>query len=172
MTNKQKVFIEEYLKTFNATDAARRAGYSARTARQIGRENLTKPYILEAVQARIAEIQLDTDEALTILAAIARGDVGEFIQIGSDGAFTFDLESAKDRGLTRLIKEIEQRTVTTKAGGAEQKTVTTKLKLHDPQAAIEKVLRVKGKIKDPAGVNIQKAYVSISPDDWDQITDD
>ena len=43
LSTKQQVFVEEYLRSLNATEAARRAGYSAKTARSIGSENLTKP---------------------------------------------------------------------------------------------------------------------------------
>lgn len=50
MTPKQKLFILEYLKDLNATQAAIRAGYSQRTAKSVGCENLTKPYIQEAIQ--------------------------------------------------------------------------------------------------------------------------
>lgn len=46
MTTKEITFAENYLCTFNATEAAMKAGYSDRTARQIGYENLTKPYIV------------------------------------------------------------------------------------------------------------------------------
>lgn len=45
MTTKELSFVENYLCTFNAADAAKAAGYSERSARQIGYENLTKPYI-------------------------------------------------------------------------------------------------------------------------------
>lgn len=42
---KQKKFCEEYVISGNATEAAKRAGYSEKTARSVGAENLTKPYI-------------------------------------------------------------------------------------------------------------------------------
>lgn len=50
LTFKQQRFVEEYLLDLNATQAAIRAGYSERTARQIGEENLSKPDIAEAIQ--------------------------------------------------------------------------------------------------------------------------
>jgi phage terminase small subunit len=43
MKSKEISFTENYLTTFNATDAAKSAGYSERSARQIGYENLRKP---------------------------------------------------------------------------------------------------------------------------------
>lgn len=51
LTPKQALFVQEYLIDLNATQAAIRAGYSARTAKSIGQENLTKPAIAEAIAA-------------------------------------------------------------------------------------------------------------------------
>ena len=50
MTEKQKLFCEEYLIDLNATQAALRAGYSEKTAYSIGNENLKKPEIQEYIQ--------------------------------------------------------------------------------------------------------------------------
>ncbi len=50
LTPKQERFIKEYLIDLNATQAAIRAGYSKKTARFIGAENLTKPNIQRAIQ--------------------------------------------------------------------------------------------------------------------------
>lgn len=50
LTDKQQRFVEEYLIDLNATQAAIRAGYSEKTAQQMGAENLSKPVIAEAIQ--------------------------------------------------------------------------------------------------------------------------
>lgn len=50
MTDKQLLFCEEYLKDFNATQAAIRAGYSAKTAYSIANENLKKPEIRNYIE--------------------------------------------------------------------------------------------------------------------------
>jgi len=55
MTPKQEAFIREYLIDLNATAAAERAGYSAKTAYSIGQENLNKPEIAAAIQAAMNE---------------------------------------------------------------------------------------------------------------------
>lgn len=52
LNNRQLRFIEEYSISHSAADAARKAGYSEKTARSIGHELLTKPDILEAIRAR------------------------------------------------------------------------------------------------------------------------
>ena len=47
MSEKQKAFCDYYITTMNAAEAARQAGYAEKSARMIGSENLTKPYIKE-----------------------------------------------------------------------------------------------------------------------------
>ncbi len=54
-TKKQRVFMIEYLKRFNGTDAARRAGYSRRCAHQQAYENLRKPKIRQAIDKGLDE---------------------------------------------------------------------------------------------------------------------
>lgn len=55
LTDKQRKFCDEYLIDLNATQAAIRAGYSEKTAKEIGCENLTKPNIQEYLQKRKAD---------------------------------------------------------------------------------------------------------------------
>ena len=55
LSEKQKQFCQEYIIDFNSTQAAIRAGYSEKTARSIGSENLTKPDIQEYLQILIQE---------------------------------------------------------------------------------------------------------------------
>lgn len=52
LTEKQQRFVDEYMKDGNATQAAIRAGYSEKTAYQIGHENLRKHDIAQALKAR------------------------------------------------------------------------------------------------------------------------
>jgi phage terminase small subunit len=78
MTPKQKLFAREYLVDLNATQAAIRAGYSKKTARQTGTENLSKPVIAERIQElmdeRAERVKYTSDQALSDLAAIIRFD--------------------------------------------------------------------------------------------------
>lgn len=77
MTPKQKLFCDEYLIDLNATQAAIRSGYSKKTARKIGQENLTKPVIKQYIAQRMAEKEseliADQDEVLKYLTAVMRG---------------------------------------------------------------------------------------------------
>ena len=65
---KQRRFVEEFLIDFNATQAAIRAGYSKKTARVIGPENLSKPAIADAVAEgvkKLSERAMVASDALT-----------------------------------------------------------------------------------------------------------
>ena len=64
LTPKQQRFVEEYLIDLNATQAAIRAGYSEKTAKSIGQENLTKPDIAKAIQE--AQESLSNKTQLTV----------------------------------------------------------------------------------------------------------
>lgn len=56
LTPKQQTFVAEYVICRNGAEAARRANYKERSARQIAAENMTKPVILEAIAAKEAEL--------------------------------------------------------------------------------------------------------------------
>lgn len=85
MTDKQKRFCDEYLIDLNATQAAIRAGYSKKTARQIGTENLAKPYIRKYIENRMkekeAELVADQDEVMRYLTAVMRREKREHIVV-------------------------------------------------------------------------------------------
>ena len=79
LTKRQQAFVEHYLANgFNATKAAKDAGYSEKTAYSIGSENLRKPEIASHVRARMKALTMSADEALYRLSAMARGDLGGF----------------------------------------------------------------------------------------------
>ena len=56
LTLKQEKFVHNYVKTGNATQSAIKAGYSPKTAYSIGSENLSKPEIENAIEAKTAKI--------------------------------------------------------------------------------------------------------------------
>lgn len=68
LTPKQERFCEEYLIDLNATQAAIRAGYSKKTAKQQGTENLAKPAIAAVIEQLKAErsrrTRIDADEVM------------------------------------------------------------------------------------------------------------
>lgn len=78
MTEKQKRFCDEYLIDCNATQAAIRAGYSARTAQRTGSENLSKPVIKTYIDEKLAEIKsqkiAEATEVMEYLTSVMRGE--------------------------------------------------------------------------------------------------
>jgi len=74
LTKKQRRFCEEFLLDLNATRAAKRAGYSERSAYSIGEENLRKPeiqkYIRRSVEQRNIRTRISCDRVLEELAKI------------------------------------------------------------------------------------------------------
>lgn len=85
LTAKQQRFCDEYLTDLNATQAAIRAGYSAKTAKQIGQENLTKPDIREYIDKRMSEkeeaLVAKQDEVMKYLTAVMRREMVENIVV-------------------------------------------------------------------------------------------
>lgn len=81
LTPKQQRFVDEYLKDLNATRAAVRAGYSARTADRIAHETLRRPAVAKAVERAKAEraerVRVDADWVLRRLVAQADADMAD-----------------------------------------------------------------------------------------------
>jgi phage terminase small subunit len=79
LTARQARFVAEYLIDLNATQAAIRAGYSARTARSVGSENLTKPDIAAAVVEQqgqqLAKVGLTAERVKERLGVLAFQDI-------------------------------------------------------------------------------------------------
>lgn len=76
LTEKQTKFVDYYIETGgNATEAARRAGY--RKPNPQGCENLAKPSVKSAIDARLAELKsqrtADATEVLEYLTSVLRG---------------------------------------------------------------------------------------------------
>lgn len=158
LTRKQQVFVDEYLKCWNAAEAARRAGYSERSAYSQGWENLRKPEIKAAIEARLDEVHMSADEALRLLADMARGDLSDFMDLTPMG-FSVTLVDKDEDGTikpkpkTRIIKKIKQKTTTVigkKESDEDKEIHETEIELYDAQAALEKILRIHGKFKDEA----------------------
>ena len=96
LTQKQKIFCEEYIKTGNASDAARKAGYSPKTAPFIGAENLKKPQISAYIKSRLDEqdaaLVADANEVLRFYSAVMRGEIRD--QFGLDPSLADRIKAA------------------------------------------------------------------------------
>lgn len=90
LTSKQKKFALEFLISGNITDAAKKAGYSERPARQIGSLNLTKPnvveYMNEILEKTKSEEVATTEEVLEFLTSVVKESI--FLMRTSGGFLT------------------------------------------------------------------------------------
>ena len=86
LTEKQKRFIDYYIETANATESAKKAGYSEKTAKNIGAENLTKLnfFIQEKLQEKESKRIASQEEVLEYLTKVMRGQ--EKDQFGLDAS--------------------------------------------------------------------------------------
>lgn len=127
LTNKQRAFIEHYFVCWNATEAARLAGYRGNdvTLASVGYENLRKPHIAAVIEARLAELALPASEVLARLSDQAVASMADFVSEDAEGRVHLDLEKAKDLGKLHLLKRI---------------SITAKgltIELHDAQKALK-----------------------------------
>ena len=130
LTKKRKAFVIEYLQSWNASEAARRAGYSEKTAYSIGHELLKIPEIVEAIEQHVNELTMKRDEALIRLGAIARGTMADFIDVVGEYV---DLSKAEGRGKLQLIKKFKR--IETKEGARIE------IELYDAQSALVETLK-------------------------------
>jgi phage terminase small subunit len=97
LTPKQECFCQEYLIDLNATQAAIRAGYSAKTAGVIGYEYLKKPQIQKCIQSlrdkRAEKLEITADQVLREYAKLAFSTLGDFMRVQKDGTAYFDLSA-------------------------------------------------------------------------------
>lgn len=103
LTPKQRLFCDYYIELGNATEAAKKAGYSEKTARVIGQENLLKPalktYIADRMKQKEADRIASQDEVLEFLTNVLRGEITEQIPIIMEKDFEMidKAPSVKDR---------------------------------------------------------------------------
>lgn len=113
LTEKQKRFADYYIETGNITEAAVKAGYSKKTARVIGQENLLKPaikgYIDEKLEAMQDERTASAKEVLEFLTKSMRGEIKEeVVVVEGTGDGTSEARMVKKQiGLRDRIKSAE-----------------------------------------------------------------
>jgi len=102
LNTKQTIFVEQYLQCWNATEAARRAGYSEKYLNTNASKLLRNTTISKRIDARIAELKMSTDEILLRLADQARGDIGEFAKITNS-------QDLAEHPRSRIVKKYKRR---------------------------------------------------------------
>ncbi len=103
LNNRQKTFVHEYLKCFNATKSALLAGYSQKTAYAIGHENLNKVEIKSAIEKALEQSAMSANEVLMRLASQARSEYSKYILDNG----RVDLKSLLADNKGHLIKSVK-----------------------------------------------------------------
>ena len=142
LSKKQKLFVEYYLQTWNATQAAIKAGYSKKSAAVTGHNNITKTNIAEEIKRRVDEICMSSDEALTLLSDQARGTLEDCMDVEMVESrlkkgvmipsYSINLVKAKEKGKLHLIKSIAP------------SAYGIKVELHSSQRALELIGKAHG----------------------------
>ncbi len=132
MSKRQALFVQEYLKDMNATQAAIRSGYSAKTARACASRLLTKANIQAAVQRGVAvkskKAECSQEWVMKRLMAIAGADMSDLASWNESGMI-WKPSSELSSETKASVHQVEQ--VMNEHGG------TIKIKQHDKLKALE-----------------------------------
>lgn len=147
LTPKQKAFVTEYLIDLNGTQAAIRAGYSVKTARQIGEQNLSKIDIQNAIQCgmrdREIRVELQADEVLRDLKRIVFFDPRKLFDDKGNLKPIGDLDD--DTAMVLTVYKIK-----TEADGRQ----SVEIKWADKLKAIESAMRHLGLYNDKLNIGV------------------
>lgn len=140
LTDKQATFVEEYLKDLNATQAAIRAGYSAKTAQEQSSRLLSNVMvsaaIAEARAARSERTRIDADWVLTRLAEEADADIADLYDEHGGLKPVKEWPLIWRKGLVAGIETVSERVGEDKYGKPEFATIH-KVKLSDRVKRLE-----------------------------------
>ena len=139
LTDKRTIFIQEYLIDFNATRAAKVAGYSK--PRQQGSRLLTNVDIRSEIDGCIEDKAMKAEEVLIRLGDIARCSVEDLMDVDEEGKLTFNFKRAQEENKLGMIKSISP----TAYG--------TKVELQDQMRALELIGKQLGLFKDKVEVS-------------------
>ena len=136
LTPKQHQFINEYLVDFNATKAATRAGYSAKTAYSLGQRLLKQVEIQEALVQRRQEIfdanDLTPEKVISELAKIAFASMDTYTTWGPLGVRLVPSDQLPE-GAAAAVAEVTE--------SITDKSYNLRFKLHDKAASLDKLLK-------------------------------
>lgn len=143
LTDKQRIFIAEYMIDLNATQAAIRAGYSEDTARQMGCENLAKPDIAAELERRLQKredkLEISAEKVLQELAKMAFVDPRKFYNL--DGSLKHPTELDNDTAMSLAAMDIEEAYEHFGKGQAKPTGTIKKIKLADKGQNLERLGR-------------------------------
>ena len=161
LNDRQRSFVNEYLRDLNATQAAIRAGYSARSADKIGHQLLGNTRISEAIHAAMQQrekrTQITADRVLEEIAAVAFAHMGQFAKWGGQSVTLTDSAEVDPRAVAEVKQTVNQ--FGSNVG----------IKLHDKLAALEKLGKHLGMWKDDGSAGEQPPAKAYPGDEWERL---
>lgn len=156
LSKQQKKFCQEYVKDFSGQRSAIAAGYSAKCARSMASQLLTRINIqahLATLQKKIMDRdEVEASEILKELLLVARADMANYLTVDKDGAVQGVSFDELRSGATRLIKKIKQKkTIRKVPNSILDETVEDNVfefELHDKMKALELLGRHKALFTD------------------------
>lgn len=146
LTPKQQRFCDEYLISFNATDAAIKAGYSKKTSYSIGQENLKKPEILAVLSKRKEtlsnKLQITQEMVLEGYRKLAFYDARKFYDTDGNLISIPDLDDETAFALTGF--EVMEEKGGDGKGNQVLLGYTKKIKMSDRRGAMDSICKVLG----------------------------
>lgn len=159
LTARQEMFCREYIACdYNATQAAKNAGYSEKTARSIGSENLTKPdiqrFIAELQKPRLEELDISHDRIMREYAAMAFANQADFLAQDKDGKIITNSEGLPYFDFTGVTREQMaglgglKITILPSMGEDDPNPIKIETKLSDKKAALDVLAKRAGLLKE------------------------
>lgn len=137
---RQARFVAEYLIDDNATQAAIRAGYSAKTAAEQGCRLLRNVQVAAAIQGRRQEVAtklgVRAEQVIEELARVGFADMADYLKIDDGGRVELDLANMPE-GASRAIQELTQEERWEGKDEDRHLVRTTKFKLHPKIPALD-----------------------------------
>jgi len=176
LTDKQRIFVIEYLRDFNATRSAIAAGYSKKTAHVIGWENLRKPNIQAEIkrhkEAMVEELGVGVQRIIAEYMKIAFADISEYVEFGrqdvpmlnGEGEPMLDPETGEQMMFKQNFvafknsDEIDGTLISEVKQGKDGVSI----KLHDKMKALEKLEKYVGFMSEEQRLKLEKAKLEVA----------
>ena len=156
LKGKQRNFVEEYLKCWNASEAARRAGYSARDADSRGCKLMKLAKVQAVIRERLQEKAMGTDEVLARLAEQARGSLGDYLIVEGEAGkeeVRFDLAKLVRDGKGHLLRAVTVNKV--------------RIEFYDAQAALGLLAKHQGLFREGAAQEENNGQMTLA--EWEEL---
>lgn len=156
LTPKQQAFVREYQKDFNATEAAKRAGYSEKSAGIQGYQQLQNPLVKEQLDKKLEvvsqKVDLGVQRILEELMKIAFFDIRDVMSWTDGGVAFIDSNKINDNTAAAISEVVE--TVTAQGG-------QRRVKMHDKLKALELLGKYAGMFKETVDISVRPFHQQI-----------